>query len=135
MKNIELKMKVRDYECDLQGIVNNANYQHYTEHARHEWLLDQGISFADLHQRGIDCVVARITLSYKTPLRSCDEFVVRTRVEKEGVRYVFHQDIVRLPDEKLACRAKVDIVAVVDGTLAAECPELDKLLLVTDNDK
>ena len=25
----ELKDKVRDYECDLQGIVNNANYQHY----------------------------------------------------------------------------------------------------------
>ena len=24
----ELKMKVRDYECDAQGIVNNANYQH-----------------------------------------------------------------------------------------------------------
>ena len=35
----ELKMKVRDYECDLQGIVNNANYQHYIEHTRHEFLL------------------------------------------------------------------------------------------------
>ena len=23
-----LEMEVRDYECDLQGIVNNANYQH-----------------------------------------------------------------------------------------------------------
>ena len=40
----ELKMKVRDYECDLQGIVNNANYQHYTEHTRHEFLLQSGIS-------------------------------------------------------------------------------------------
>ncbi len=127
--NYAIKMKVRDYECDLQGIVNNANYQHYTEHARHEMLLQMGVSFADLHQRGIDCVVARITLSYKTPLRSTDEFEVQTRVEKEGVRYVFHQDIVRLPDNKLACRAKVDIVAVVNGELAAQCPELDDLLL------
>jgi acyl-CoA thioester hydrolase len=117
---------VRDYECDIQGIVNNANYQHYTEHARHEMLLDLGVSFADLHQRGIDAVVARITLSYKTPLRSCDEFVVCTRVAKEGIRYVFFQDIVRLPDEKLACRAKVDIVTLINGELAAECPELDK---------
>ena len=45
----ELKMKVRDYECDLQGIVNNANYQHYLEHTRHEFLTSVGISFARLH--------------------------------------------------------------------------------------
>lgn len=41
----ELEMKVRDYECDLQGIVNNANYQHYLEHTRHEFLLSTGVSF------------------------------------------------------------------------------------------
>lgn len=52
----EEKFKVRDYECDLQGIVNNANYQHYTEHARHEFLLSRGISFAELHDKGIDAV-------------------------------------------------------------------------------
>ena len=46
----ELEMKVRDYECDLQGIVNNANYQHYLEHTRHEFLLSTGVSFAGLHE-------------------------------------------------------------------------------------
>ncbi|MFW5604105.1 MAG: acyl-CoA thioesterase, partial [Bacteroidales bacterium] len=47
-----LEMKVRDYECDLQGIVNNANYQHYIEHTRHEFLRSEGISFAALHEQG-----------------------------------------------------------------------------------
>lgn len=65
----ELKMKVRDYECDLQGIVNNANYQHYIEHTRHEFLLSAGISFAQLHEQGIDAVVARLSIAFKTPLR------------------------------------------------------------------
>ena len=57
----ELEMKVRDYECDLQGIVNNANYQHYIEHTRHEFLLAQGISFADLHTtcRELDDIVPK----------------------------------------------------------------------------
>ena len=59
----ELEMKVRDYECDLQGIVNNANYQHYLEHTRHEFLLSTGVSFAGLHEQGVDPVVARINLS------------------------------------------------------------------------
>ena len=65
----ELRLKVRDYECDLQGIVNNANYQHYLEHARHEFLLSTGAGFAELQRQGIDPVVARITMSFKTPLR------------------------------------------------------------------
>lgn len=28
------QMEVRDYECDIQGIVNNARYLHYTEPTR-----------------------------------------------------------------------------------------------------
>ena len=126
----ELKMKVRDYECDLQGIVNNANYQHYTEHTRHEFLLSQGISFADLHNRGIDAVVARITMQFKVPLHSGDEFLSCLNVTKDGVKYVFHQDIYRLPQRTLCLRATVDSVCVVNGQLVRGVEELDKILSV-----
>ena len=73
----ELHFQVRDYECDLQGVVNNANYQHYIEHARHNWLEVMGIDFAALHDEGVDLVVARIEIDFKHPLSSRDIFVVR----------------------------------------------------------
>lgn len=123
----ELKFKVRDYECDLEGIVNNANYQHYMEHTRHEFMLSTGLSFADMYAQGITPVVARITISYKMPLRSRDEFVSKLSVRKEGVRYVFLQDIFRLPDMKLVARGRVDTVCLVQGRLK-ECAELEKYL-------
>ncbi len=123
----ELTFKVRDYECDLEGIVNNANYQHYMEHTRHEFMLSAGLSFADMYAQGITPVVARITISYKMPLRSRDEFVSKLSVRKEGVRYVFLQDIFRLPDMKLVARGRVDTVCLVQGRLK-ECAELEKYL-------
>ncbi len=119
MKNYihELRIKVRDYECDLQGIVNNANYQHYIEHARHEFLISTGLHFAELHQQGIDPVVARITMSFKTPLKSGDEFVCKLSLKKEGIKYIFYQDIYRLADNKLCLKAIVESVCLIDGKL------------------
>ncbi len=119
---------VRDYECDLQGIVNNANYQHYLEHSRHLFVLDRGVSFAGLHEEGIDVVVARFEISYKVPLRPCDRYVCRLRPEKNGIRYVFHQAIFRASDDKLCVKAQVDCVAMVDGRLVSGHPKLDALL-------
>ena len=123
----ELEMKVRDYECDLQGIVNNANYQHYLEHTRHEFLLSRGISFASLHAQGIDAVVARLTMAFKTPLRSGDSFTCKLRVEKDGIKYVFYQDIYRLPDMKCCLKSQVDTVCLINGRLGT-CRELDRIV-------
>ncbi len=114
----ELEFKVRDYECDLQGIVNNSVYQNYLEHARHEFLLSIGLDFADLFRRGILAVVARVDLSYKTPLKSGDRFVVRLRVAREGVKYLFYQDIFRLPDEKLCLKGLVTSTSIINGRLS-----------------
>ena len=113
----ELTLKVRDYECDLQGIVNNANYQHYLEHTRHEFLASLGVSFAELHKQGVDPVVARINMAFKTPLTSGDEFISRLKIKKEGIKYVFYQDIFRKRDEKIALKATVETVCVVNGKL------------------
>ncbi len=123
----ETKMEVRDYECDIQGIVNNANYLHYLEHTRHKFLQSKNLSFAELHEKGVDVVVARMSLQYKVPLRCDDEFISRLNVSKEGIRYVFHQDIFRASDEKLCLRATVELVGMRDGRLA-NTPEYDEIL-------
>lgn len=114
----ELTLKVRDYEVDLQGIVNNSNYQHYLEHTRHEFLSSIGLSFASLHEQGVDPVVARITMAFKTPLRSGDEFVSKLYLKKEGIKYVFNQDIFRKSDNQKVLKASVETVCVVNGKLS-----------------
>lgn len=116
--DFELEFKVRDYECDLQGIVNNSVYQNYLEHTRHEFLNSIGLDFADLFKRGIVAVVARADLSYKTPLKSGDHFVVKLRVENEGVKYIFHQDVFRLPDNKLCLKGIITSTSLINGRLA-----------------
>ena len=111
------EMKVRDYECDLQGIVNNANYQHYMEHSRHELLDSLGVNFGKLHEDGIDAMVAKITIEYKTPLRSGDEFVVGINLERKGPKIIFYQDIYRLSDGKLCTKGIVETICVENGRL------------------
>ena len=118
-------MSVRDYECDIEGIVNNANYLHYAEHTRHLFLKSCGLSFAEMHRKGTDAVVARMNLRYKVPLRCDDEFISRLALKKEGLRYVFYQDIFRAEDNKLCFSGVIDIVCMVGGKLSAS-PEYDE---------
>ena len=112
----ELDFTVRDYECDLQGIVNNAVYLNYIEHARHTFLIGKNIDFAALHAEGIDLVVSRIEIDYKLSLTSGDSFVVRLNILREGqLKLIFNQDIFKMPENKLVARAKVIGVGVKRG--------------------
>jgi acyl-CoA thioester hydrolase len=117
-----LEFKVRDYECDLQGIVNNAVYQHYLEHARHEFLRSRGVDFAGLASEGIRPVVVRAELDYKRSLRPGDGFVVDVRCRREGrVRMVFLQDI-RHADGGLVLQARFE-ATVLDARGRPRIPE------------
>ena len=113
------ELKVRDYECDVQGHVNNANYQHYFEVARHEFLEKVGLNFHELHLQGVDAVVASVHIRYKIPLLGMDEFKCTiSKIEKVSVKYIFHQEIIRLKDNALCAKAKIEVVNLINGKLS-----------------
>ncbi|MBO4768985.1 MAG: acyl-CoA thioesterase [Bacteroidales bacterium] len=110
-------MVTRDYECDIQGVVNNANYQHYLEATRHQWLREEGFSFSRWHDEGIDLMVSEITLKYKMPLRGQEEFLSCFNMRREGARFIFDQDIYRKSDMALCVSGTVSCVCLVNGKL------------------
>jgi acyl-CoA thioester hydrolase len=114
--DFEIELQVRDYECDIQGIVNNAVYQNYLEHCRHKFLNFTGLDFAKLHEEGINAVVIRAEIDYKLPLRPGDDCLVRLKMAKQGrLRMVFDQQIIRKSDEKLMVNARIFAVLTRDG--------------------
>lgn len=91
-----LAFQVRDYECDLQGVVNNAVYQNYLEHARHEYLLSRKVDFVEMSRQGLQLVLVKATLDYRRSLRPKDRFSIEVRAHMEGrLRLVFLQRIVK----------------------------------------
>jgi acyl-CoA thioester hydrolase len=104
----KLDFEVRDYECDMEGIVNNAVYINYLEHARHAFLKYKSLDFAKLTEKGIRLVVIRIEADYLCPLRSGDIFYVTAKAERVSkLRFGFSQDIFRSQDNKPILKAKV----------------------------
>ncbi|WP_299011591.1 thioesterase family protein [uncultured Shewanella sp.] len=102
--------QVRDYELDSQGIVNNANFLHYFEHARHMALSkDFGINFMAYQEQGIDLVMSEMCIKYHASLYSEDSFRVETHFLMQGrLRIIAEQQI--LIENKVVATAKTTIV-------------------------
>ena len=111
-----MDMEVRDYELDCEQIVNNANYLHYMEHTRHKFCADAGLSFIEMHKRGIDAVVRKIEIEYKASLRGGDSFISCLRLERRGPRFIFHQDIMK-SDGTMCAQGTATVVVLKDGKL------------------
>lgn len=110
MEDLQFSMEldVRDYECDMQGVVNNSVYQNYLEHTRHKYLKTIGLDFATLTEKQINLMVIRVEIDYKAPLRSGDRFISGLRmVRLSALRFGFEQYIYRKSDQKLMIKALV----------------------------
>ena len=128
-------MEVRDYELDMQGVVNNAVYQNYIEHARHLFLKASGLDFAEITRSGIHLVVTRVELDYLAPLKSGDRFVVTVAMEQiSRLRWGFRQEILRQPESKPMLRALV-VGTSLDERGRAHLPtEIEELLKASVTD-
>ena len=110
MKNFQfqIELDVRDYECDMQGIVNNSVYQNYFEHTRHKYLKSIGLDFSTLTEKKINLIVIRAEIDYKGSLRSGDSFISSLNMTRVSpLRFGFEQFIYRKSDNVLMTKALV----------------------------
>lgn len=113
----ECRFKVRDYEMDAEGIVNNANYLHYLEMTRHEFCEWAGLSFMEMRNKGIDPVLNRVEIDYMVPLRGGDSVISKMSLSRRGARFIFVQDLFRESDGAQSVHAVVSCVAIENGRI------------------
>lgn len=113
----ELPIKVRDYEVDSEGIVNNANYLHYLEHTRHEFCHHAGFSFREMYSQGIYPVLRKVEIEYLSPLGLGEEMISRLNISRKGARFIFQQDIFK-PDGTPIVKSIVTVACLENGRLS-----------------
>ena len=114
-------LRVRTYECDSYGHVNNANYLNYLEFARYELLRDVGFDYSAMIEAGYGVYIARIEIDYKKPALADDDLLIQSRPIKKGaVSGVIAQEIWR--GEDLLVEAKVTWAFVDSRGMPAKIP-------------
>ncbi len=97
-----VRVKVRGYELDTQGHLNWAEYLHYAEHARWEFLAAAGITQDGLIASGFGPVVLDVAVRFRRELRGGDEVDVSCAFVFDGGKtFQIVQDF-RRPDGRVA---------------------------------
>jgi acyl-CoA thioester hydrolase len=108
-----LRIRVRGYELDAQGHLNQAVYGQYAEHARWEFLRAAGVSQDDLVASGVGPAILRTTIRFQRELRAGDEVDVSCVFEwRDGKLIELVQDF-RLPDTTLVAKL-VGTIGLID---------------------
>lgn len=109
--------RVRYYECDAYGHVNNANYLRYMQEAAFDATAAAGYDFARYEEMGCYWVTRETDIEYLRPLRYGDSVEVKTWVHSfERVRSRRLYELRRPGESELAARAYTDWAFVEKAT-------------------
>ncbi len=79
-----LSHRVSYQETDSMGVVYYANYLHWFEIGRTEYIRSRGIAYRDLEDKGLFLPVREATCRYYKPARYDDIVAIGSRIESFG---------------------------------------------------
>ncbi|CAM6101218.1 unnamed protein product [Calypogeia fissa] len=127
----EIERKVRDYELDHYGVVNNAIYAQFCQQARTELLENIGFRPDDVTESGKSMAISDMTMKFVSPLRSGDWYIVSSRIAATtAVRLIFEDHIYRLPERELVMSAKSTVLVLDQNAKPGRLPDEIKIKLV-----
>ena len=98
--------RVRSYELDSFGHVNNAVFLNYLEYARGEFLLQRGLSFADFDRWNAMPFVIKVELTFKSPAKVHDLLEIRGSIPQwRRTSFVIHYQVFNRSTNKVSAVA------------------------------
>jgi len=103
-------------DTDAGGVVYHANYLHFMERARTEWLRERGYELNKLEQEfGFLFAVRSIDIDYLKPAHLNDLLRIEVSLARQGKASLdLDHEIFR--DETLVCRAKIKLAGFASGS-------------------
>jgi YbgC/YbaW family acyl-CoA thioester hydrolase len=112
---LHYRLKVRSYNLDSFGHVNNAVYLNYLEEARGDYLEQLGLSFTLFHQWQAFAIVVSAEIAYKSPAKFSEILDIRgafSAIKRSS--FTINYEIYNETTAKLCAVAKMTF-AFVDG--------------------
>ncbi len=122
-------IKVRGYELDSFGHVNNANYLSYFEHARWE-ILNGTDLLTKLRDQKLFLVVVEANVKYLRELLINDEITIKTTIRMEPPYMIYKHILFNKNTGRLSSKASIKTLLIDENRLAVDYPP--ELLKITE---